>query len=153
MCVVVVSIIRLNSLAFMFAIDFWINLFKWMLIKIVLVFTCNVFVEIVLYAFMTCRSACSCIDFNLIVIVFLSSFSFVDVYYAIASCESINFEIVKYICFLVISKRFQVLLIIICDVRYFIASFVSICRKCDLNCSLLFNWISSTFMSCLTSTS
>jgi len=76
-----------------------------MLIKIMLVFTCNVFVEIVLYALATCRSACSCIDLNLIVIVFLSSFSFVDVYHAIASCESINFEIVKYICFLVASEK------------------------------------------------
>ena len=66
-------------------------------------------------------------------------FNFVNIYYTIALYKSINFEIVKYICFLVISKRFQVLLIIICDVRYFIASFVSICLKCDLNCSLLFN--------------
>jgi len=123
------------------------------LIKIVLVFICNVFVKIVLYALAIYRSACFCINFNLIVIVFLSFFSFINVYYAIALCESINFKIVKYICFLVASKRLQVLLIIICDVCYFIVSFVSICRKCDLNRSLLFNWIFNTFMSCLISTS
>ena len=70
MCVVVVSIIKFNFLAFMFAIDFWISLFKWMSIKIVLIFTCNVFVEIILYALATCWSACSYIDLNLIVIVF-----------------------------------------------------------------------------------
>ncbi len=104
-----------------------------------LVFTCNAFVKIALYALAICQSACSCIDLNLIVIVFLFSFSFVDVYYAIILCESIDFKIVEYMCFLVASKKSQVLLVIICDVYYFIASFVSICRKCDLNRSLLFN--------------
>ena len=86
-------------------------------------------------------------------IVFLSFFSFVDVYYAIVLCESIDFEIVKYMCFLVASKRFQVLLVIICDVRYFIVNFASICRKCDLNRSLLFNWIFNISMFFLTSIS
>jgi len=70
MRIVVVSMIRFDFLAFMFAIDFWISLFRWMSIKIVLIFICNVFVKVVLYALAIYRSACSCIDLNLIVIVF-----------------------------------------------------------------------------------
>jgi len=123
-----------------------------MSIEIVLVSTCNAFVEVALYASATCRSACPCIDLNLVVIVLLPSFSFVDVYHAIASCESIDLEIAKYMCFLVANERLQVLPIIICDARCLIASFASICRKCDLNRSLLSNWTPSILMSCLTST-
>ncbi len=110
-----------------------------MSIEAVLVSTCNAFVGVALYASATCRSACPCIDLNLVVIVFLPPFSFVDVYHATAPCESIGLEIAKYMCFPVASKGPQVLPVIICDARYLTASFASICRKCDLNRSLLSN--------------
>ncbi len=58
-----------------------------------------------LYIFAIYRNTYSYFNLNLIVIVFLSFFNLVNIYYAIALYKSINLKIVKYIYFLVVNKR------------------------------------------------